>query len=516
MTTPNQHLRPTHSLQATRRQVLAGAAGLGVVAALGQQATSAHAALLLDPDPVESYEIAWDRIDTSVTHNEAGGLAWGMSYILLSLLRMYQATEDTTYLDRFVERADQVWQQTDAARGVKDWRGRSGQVWRSGGNYTAAGIELTDADGTPIVDIRYATAAPTSGTVTVTTTEDGLVDVVLEHPTTGVLEFTGASLDPASPDSLVDKVLAAYGGQRWTAKWLSGAGPEAELVDGTSQLVQRWYVFPVHTGMITYPIAVFARTVLEHGPAKYQRYARRYLTLLRKSIGHHHDEWRWSELDNGERGGDYFWPKGAPLSWDGLLQPFNQTQGLGMTMAELHRISPEPGYAAQVSAMVASFLSDMETDGDAWIWRYWPTYTELFQGYTAEDQLSEYTPSYPNGAKQYEDISHAALSIEFMVVAHRAGLGGEPEHLERLVATYLDKVADGADKVFTRVDGTTPAVDSNAAQAGRWLGLAPWGPDLAPHVTAVYEAMELEPGSGSHLSGIAYVAWALNQGWDLG
>lgn len=503
----------------SRRQVLLTAAGLGTAAWFAGRVRPAAADLLLDPDPVQAYEKAFARVDTSVRDNEAGWLAWGVSYLLESLVRMYQATGNIAYLDRFVERADATWALTDVNRGVTDWSGRSGWVWRTGGSYTAAGVAVPDAAGEPLFEIRYASATPSTATVTVQNPSAGRCDLVLTHPTTGTLTLTGVSLDPASADDVVDRVnTQAYGlSRRWTAKRLGGAATATPLA-GVRSLQQRYYAFAVHTGMVTYPMAMFARMVLEgaragdHTLVRYVGAAQRYLTWTRKAVAFHDREWRWRTLPDGSTGGDYVWPKGAPVPFDGLVQPFNQTQGLGQTMAELHRLDASAAYAAKVQAMVRAFRGDMEVDGAAWQWHYWPTYSELFNSYPASANLSEYTPWYGR-ASQYEDISHAAISVEFMVAAHRAGLGTATTDLDRLAHTYLDNIRNGDTGVFTRVDGTTPAVDSNAAQAGRWLALEPWGPGMAAHVTAVYDAMVLEPSQNSHLLGIGYLAWAAAQGW---
>lgn len=503
--------------RSSRRNVLAGAAGLGLglaIGAVGGAPGRAHAALVLGPDPVRSYELAWERIDTTVDDNEGGSLAWGMSYILLSLMRMYQATGDTRYLDRFVERADQVWAQTDIRRGVTDFAGRSGWVWRAGGNYTAAGAVVRDTAGTPLFEVRYAGSDGATASVTVSGAGAGLADLELTHPTSNSFTVPGVSFDPASPDFVVTRINEGvyHPWYRWTAKWLDGS-PDSTPVESTVPLEQRYYAFAVHTGMVTYPMALFTRVVLAEHLARHRGAAQRYLARIRKAVAYHDAEWHWRQLPDGSTGGDYVWPKGVPVPFDGLIQPFNQTQGLGLTMAELHRVTRIPAMAARVEAMVRAFRSDMEDDGAAWQWRYWPTYSELFRSYTADQELSEYTPWYTS-ASQYEDVSHAAISVEFMTAAHRSGLGSTDGDLARLVATYRDNVRLDDTRVNTRVDGSTPSTESIAAQTGRWLGLQPWGPDLAPHVRAVYEAMELEPGSGSHLAGVGYLAWALNDGWQ--
>src|SRR5699024_6993393 len=248
---------------------------------------------------------------------------------------------------------------------------------------------------------------------------------------------------------------------RWTAKRLDGpatAVPE----DGTLPFQQRYYVFAAHTGMITYPMALFARVVLEEGRARYRGAAQRYLARTRKAVAFHDEEWRFRELPGGGTGGDYVWPQGAPVPFDGLIQPFNQTQALGQTMAELHRIRRAPGMGEKVEAMVRGFRADVQQVGEAWQWHYWPTYSEMHRGLDAEEQLSEYTPWY-TPATQDEDISHAAITIEMLAAARGAGLEVTEEDLAHLVRTYHDNVALGPGSVAARVSGGDPAALSMAA-----------------------------------------------------
>ncbi|MDP6935435.1 MAG: hypothetical protein QGG40_21115, partial [Myxococcota bacterium] len=80
------------------------------------------------------YETAYDNLDEGAWHrdenNEEASLAWGESYVLMSLAAMYRATSDPVYLDRLAWHIDGVLAQRDDARGVSDYRGDSGACWR--------------------------------------------------------------------------------------------------------------------------------------------------------------------------------------------------------------------------------------------------------------------------------------------------------------------------------------------------------------------------------------------------
>lgn len=507
---PEQPMDALLRCPVARRTALGGVGAAVLAAGLVRGGGEARADHYGNYDTVEAYEKAWAAVDTSVPDNEAGGLAWNMSYLLLSLVRMYEATADTRYLDRFVERADAVWRRTDRARGVREHDGRSGPVWRAGGNYTAAAAVVPDAQGRPLFEIRYASSAPTSAAVAVTRAGDGTFDLTLTHPSVPTQVVTGLSLDPSSPDFVVTRINRGvyHPNRRWTAQALAASGTP---VVGSHRMAQRYYAFAVHTGMVTYPMALFARIVLERGLAPYAAAARRYVALTRAAVAHHDHEVAWRIMPDGSRGAVYVWPTGAPVPFDGLIQPHNQSQGLGMTMSELYRIRRDGRYAELVVGLARSWISTLERSGGAWSWRYWPTYGELFSGY-ADTGRSTYTPWY-GPATQVEDISHAAITVEFAAAARGAGLGIDDAVLRELANTYLTNVARDAGSVANRVDGSQVAALSVAAQAGRWLALDAVEPRIADHVRGLYRALHLPPEVSSRLAGVAYLVWAGHDGW---
>ena len=77
----------------------------------------------------------WFRTST----NENGALAWNQAYVMYAYLRMFEATGDKTYLNRFIVHADSVLNNRDSVRGVKDYRGLSLPAWRASGRYTLDG-----------------------------------------------------------------------------------------------------------------------------------------------------------------------------------------------------------------------------------------------------------------------------------------------------------------------------------------------------------------------------------------
>lgn len=88
--------------------------------------------------------------------NDAGGLAWGESYVMSALVAAYRTTGDVRYIDELVRHADAVLTTRDSERGVTDYRGRSEPCWQATRpDYTAEPYCFAVHTGmiaTPIVD----------------------------------------------------------------------------------------------------------------------------------------------------------------------------------------------------------------------------------------------------------------------------------------------------------------------------------------------------------------------------
>lgn len=502
----------TESRPIARRTLLAGAAGL--TAAAGLPFGTAFAAPRTGYDQQSAFATAQAAyLAIGFQHNEAGGYAWGESYFLLGLLRMYEAYEDTRYLDTFVARAEHLAATTDQARGVTDYRGRSGPVWRTSGAYTAAHGVIEDGAGNAAIQVRWAGARGAEATAEISAVAGDTFTLTLRNPATAtVITRTGVSLDPASPSYAVKVINAAYTPSlRWTAVDLRDHPAAAPApAAGTVAFASQFYVFAVHTGMVAYPLALFARIVAEgkglrgrYGPA-----ADRALAAAAAAIAFHDDEFR---IADGI--GDYVWPKGAPIPFDGLIQPYNQSHGPGQAMAELYRVTGDDSYREKIEAMLAGFARGVTTDADgAYVWNYWPVHSELYRGYQAAEGLSTYTPYY-SAVRTIEDISHAAITVEFLAAADAAGIRHGELDLTAVATTFVVNVIRSSTEVWYRVNGTADAVPSNAVQAARWMLYARYEPEIYAQSLRVYNAVQLVPSQGSHALGIAYLNWARKQAW---
>ncbi|MFI5693577.1 hypothetical protein ACIA58_17150 [Kribbella sp. NPDC051586] len=506
-------MNPALNPALNRRTLILGATAGGIAAWAGLPALSASADPLVY-DSAAAFDVAQaGYLASNAQDNEAGLYAWGESYFLLGLLRMYEAYQDERYLRTFEDRARHLMKTTDHARQVKDYAGRSGKVWRTAGNYTAGHGVVPDGDGKPAIQVRWAGTRSAESTAEVANVAGSNFDLILRNPaTTAVVTLPGVSLDPAAPTYVVTAVNNAYtAALRWTAVDLRATPTAAPAPAAATITFQpQYYVFAVHTGMIAFPLARYARMVL--GSAKlgrHHKFAREVLDAATAAVAFHDSEW----VSRPDGTGDYVWPKGAPIPFDGTIQPYNQSQGIGHVLVELFRVTKQPRYRTRVLQMLKAYEPALRLVGEAYVWTYWPPYSELYAGYAKTAGISEYTPSYP-AAKQIEDLSHAAISTEFVHAAYDAGIDGGPAtDILRFTHTFTQKLIRSATEVWYRIDGTGDAVPANAVQCARWGSYAEQDLLVYQQSLRVYDAVQLVPVQGSHALGIAYLNWAKNSGW---
>ncbi|GLY70632.1 hypothetical protein [Amycolatopsis taiwanensis] len=498
-----------------RRQLFrAGAVlGLGVTAGLATaplaRAEGRDYALRATYDWAEAYFTEHGEAQPDVPNEIGGALAWGQSYILRSYLAMYQAFGDTRYLDLLCRNTDAILGNRDSVRGVTDWRGESRPAWRGWQPYTAGQVDVPGANGTPVLRLRTSqTYANTVVAEVVPESADRFTVIVTDTRVNVSNTFTKLTMDATSPDYVVKRILDANPtSTRATAVDLRPDNAPAVPRAGTYTMASAYVVFSVHTGMVTAPIAEFCRLVRENPilNARYGAKAARYLQAARAAVDCHDGEWR--QNDQGE--GFYIWPKGTPLAFDGCEMPHNQFLALATTQLHLAALTGHPAYRDRAVRMLTTFRNDLMVQGNSYVWHYWWTKGRVYNGYRQVDDVSEWTPAYPSGARQMEDGSHGAVDVEAMLVAQRAGLVFGDADIRRMAATYTDNLmhhdADGTPHVWSYVNGSG-VLGSQDQQAPRWVNLAPWDGRIFTHARDIFNRQQPEPIFGSALLGTAFLA----------
>jgi hypothetical protein len=485
---------------------------------------------------LDSFKADPTRLGQATDPNDnQGALAWGQSYVLTSLLLAYLAFRDDVYLDTFVDHADAVLDSRDGERGVRDYRGLSLPAWRAGFPYTAGAVDLPDHTGRPCLQVRsvrtpievVARAKPLVVDPLITVdvgagTADGSFRLTVTHAGIDVTEsYDNLTMDPTASSYAVRVLHDAWPTElQLTAKDLRArpaAGPVPRA--GSRTMASQPAVFAVHTGMITYPLADFARTVLERSSlrARYGSEARRFVRACEAAVAVHDREWR--ENDRGE--GWYASPRGMPVPYaDGTEQPANQFLALGRTAQQLAAVSRDPVHARRARAMARTFRNELTVDaGGAYIWHYWLTWGRVYNGWTKADDVSEYRPSY-SGARQIEDVSHGFIDVDFAVRAFRDRRGFGRTDMDRFARTFTQNVAteadDGTPTVWSNVDGTgTRGTFAFELISAGWMPLATFDRAIFDHVHTVFRQRGVNPTNarhGSNVFDVANLAWFANHG----
>lgn len=471
---------------------------------------------------------------TDLNENHAA-LAWGQSYILQGLLKVYAATGETRYLDHFAGNMSDVLASRDAQRNVTDYRGLSLPAWRTGYPYTAGAATVPDAAGRPCLQVltarRPIETLLTSRPFRLAPCVDVVIDagatpdtfsLTVRHRELNLsMTLSDLTMDPGSRSYAVTRLRQAWSPTSMATGRDVRAGPAAAgaPAPGTYQMASQPVVAAVHTGMITYPLASFARLVSGNAELRrrYGSAAGEAVAACQAAVAVHDREWREDEHGRGW----HVFPRGQPMEFDGAEQPLNQFLALGRTLLELAAVTGESRHTDRVDRMVATLSSALSVDDrDAYVWPYWLPWGRVFHGWAAGDPVSELSAWRP-GAAQTEDISHGHIAVDFAVGACRDGRGFSRADLARFARTYTRNIAttvDGAPTVWSRLDGAGDRgrVDWDIL-AATWLPVAPYDPAVGRHVRAVYERLDTEPTDESLrylVFGVASTVWwrALHRG----
>lgn len=510
----------------THSAALVGGAGLAATVGSALTAAPARAATTLDYTSRETFDFFdatfhdGERIGQPHHTNEAGQLAWSQSYVLAAFVKMYLAHRDTYYLDRLIHNTDIMLTNRDSERGVHDYRGESLPAWRAMSRYTVGVAALLDGDGRPALEVRSARAYSDTASVTV---EHGDGDSFTLTVHNAQYDFTDTyaelSMEPGSSRDAVAQLYDGYPSSRTmaTARRLESTGRPAA---GTYPLVPQPVIFSVHTGMITYPLASFARIVLRTPALRrnptYRAKAEEYLDAVRAAVAVHDPEWRESE--HGE--GYYQWLKGMPVPYDGTAVPINQTTALGRTLVELAAATGEGLYVERATKVARMFRRQLIRDSaQTSIWPYWPDFSQVWSGYeqtgSPDTDVSIYSPHY-GGNQAIEDCSHGAISADFAALAKGHDVVFRTPDVRRIARTFTRNLAtvgaDGIATVHTRMDGTGEAPAGQYLQAPRWMAVCPWNEGVFTHSRDIYDQRAPEPELGSSVLAVASLNWGAHRG----
>jgi MYXO-CTERM domain-containing protein len=245
------------------------------------------------------------------------------------------------------------------------------------------------------------------------------------------------------------------------------------------------YCYAVHSGMLIYPMAELAafiakwrhRDALAYDGQSFAAKAAVYTQAAIATAAYHDDEWN-------DAGYYIFRGDAVFLEYAGVDQPLNQSNAMGLALLALHDATGDPLYLARATAL-ATRLRAMMTPGPGGglVWNYWGG---------------------PYAAPG-EDISHAALNVEFAVQAAARGLVFGDADLDAIAATFLTSVYLDDQSFADFIGGGTVNGDGYRPQIGRWLPLTR---RRAALYAAVHDAYQRDYPAAAVGSGSLLLAWA--------
>lgn len=239
------------------------------------------------------------------------------------------------------------------------------------------------------------------------------------------------------------------------------------------------YTWAVHTGMIAAPLAQFAALVRRDArlELKWGAAAGRLLQTATAAVAVHDTDYREGPGSDEGHLYSHYLQQAVPLNMqNALARAWLAIDDATGTPAHRHRI-------ARLARFLKHRLRPM-ADG-AYVWAYWPP----LEG----------------AADSFEDISHAAINVDFMVLCQEHGIVFTREDLLRLEKTLLNRVLCAGDQISNTVGGGEKFNDYRSS-------VLLWG-RLGRHVPAVHERLKQfsQSSSLSHadpawLLGFAYLS----------
>ncbi len=349
--------------------------------------------------------------------------------------------------------------------------------------------------------------------------------------------FDNLTMDPTSPNYAVTQVRAgahcSFDGMTngISVKDLSSASPlpSRNPVNALTSFVPQRMSFPVLTGLLTYPMAAFARVVYEtpalNGDPTYKAAADRFLQAAWDAASSH--DYQWVENANGE--GWYIYPKGAPMFVDGSENQFNHYLSLGKTYVELAQI-PGPRQAEaqnKATRMANRFKNDLtwNPDNDSYVWTYYPKQSATYAGWderTGSTVNHEYSSCW-TAAQNVNYISYAGIEVDFAALAYDAGIVFDDKDMQRFAHTFTRNIltydASGLPKLYYGIDGSAglaPAIQE--VFATQWLKTAPWDDVLFHMYRKLYDARPavVSLAHPTHFNEYARIAATKGKIWTWG
>jgi len=248
----------------------------------------------------------------------------------------------------------------------------------------------------------------------------------------------------------------------------------------------------VHSGMITYPIAMFAVYVFSkpnmavlttYDGTSYADKASFFLNRVIETYNFHEGEWR----NSGTQQGYYIFPADSASFYEYANQkmPLNQMNAMGRTAIALYLATNDSAYLERATRLANHFKANLHTgSGDTYVWNYWGGNYSLYG----------------------EDISHATINVGFAALCAEHGIVFSKADMERFGRTFYENVIIDHKTNFSFVGGGSSPDDRYRHTIGGWGVLGKWDPRVIAAIRNVYDRYTTV-SNGAVLLGFAYLAF---------
>jgi len=275
------------------------------------------------------------------------------------------------------------------------------------------------------------------------------------------------------------------------------------------------YRHAVHSGMITYPMACFARIVRDEGLSDYDSHATNYVTAIANVIEAHDRTYggnmykagpyefsKWSISSNK---GSYYWRSADPVSDTirGWNVPTNQNLVMGSTLIVMYDLTGNLDYKDKAKRLGQAFYNDLDevscSDGNCiYLWHYWWGDSLALSG-------------------KYEDVSHGRIDVEFALEAYNSGfnvnsLFPTKDQIGHFARTFKSKLYISPTELADRVDGTVDgSKNPTPDDAMGYIDLALVSPTVYLRTMEMFKLNGLDGGKIGALGWAKLAKWAATE-----
>ena len=229
--------------------------------------------------------------------------------------------------------------------------------------------------------------------------------------------------------------------------------------------------YPVHTGIITYPILDYLYLAASH-PGYIKELGMEYdevLEQIKASLDFHNRQWS----DGPNSGEGYYYGRDQEPSMDGKVLPANRLSSMGRALwlsSKLTHNSEHKNKAVKIAQYIKNRLS-RNTTCDAYVWPYFLSRDDV----PVESDGAGLRQKIGDG----EDISHGSLTVSYLIMAASDGVVFNVTDMARFGRTVTELIAPGDNGIlFSHVDGNERSAPDKGLLSipSRWLHLSRYDP----------------------------------------